>query len=64
MVYKVIGIMSGSSLDGMDIVFTELQEQAGKWNMKLIIQNVSLMIKNGIKNCSDAVVFQQKNIFY
>ncbi|MEP6844966.1 MAG: anhydro-N-acetylmuramic acid kinase [Panacibacter sp.] len=31
MIYRVIGLMSGSSLDGIDIVFTELEERAGKW---------------------------------
>ena len=36
MVYKVIGLMSGSSLDGLDIVFTELQETAGKWHYEII----------------------------
>lgn len=36
MLYKVIGLMSGSSLDGLDIVFTELQETAGKWNYEII----------------------------
>lgn len=35
MVYKVIGIMSGSSLDGLDIVFTELQEKTGRWNYEI-----------------------------
>ena len=36
MVYKVMGLMSGSSLDGLDIVFTELQEVAGKWHYEII----------------------------
>ncbi|KAA9041483.1 anhydro-N-acetylmuramic acid kinase [Ginsengibacter hankyongi] len=36
MVYKVIGIMSGSSLDGIDIVFTELQDQGGTWHYEIM----------------------------
>jgi anhydro-N-acetylmuramic acid kinase len=35
MIYKVIGVMSGSSLDGLDIVFTELQETGSKWNYEI-----------------------------
>jgi len=35
MVYKAIGLMSGSSLDGLDIVFTELSEQRGKWGYEI-----------------------------
>ena len=35
MVYRVIGTMSGSSLDGLDIAFVELQESSGKWNFEL-----------------------------
>lgn len=31
MVYKVIGIMSGSSLDGLDIALVHLRETAGNW---------------------------------
>ena len=36
MVYRAIGLMSGSSLDGLDIAFVELQEQAGKWNYEIV----------------------------
>jgi anhydro-N-acetylmuramic acid kinase len=36
MTYRVIGLMSGSSLDGLDIVFTELTENSGKWSFDII----------------------------
>lgn len=35
MVYRVIGTMSGSSLDGLDIVFVELEETSGKWKYNI-----------------------------
>jgi anhydro-N-acetylmuramic acid kinase len=36
MVYHVIGVMSGSSLDGLDIAFVELEEQGGSWQHKIL----------------------------
>jgi anhydro-N-acetylmuramic acid kinase len=35
MVYRAIGIVSGSSLNGLDIAFVELQETTGKWTAEI-----------------------------
>jgi anhydro-N-acetylmuramic acid kinase len=35
MVYRAIGIMSGSSLDGLDIAYAFFQENAGQWSYEL-----------------------------
>lgn len=35
MEYKVIGLMSGSSLDGLDIVYTLLDETRGQWKFDI-----------------------------
>ncbi|WP_026259921.1 anhydro-N-acetylmuramic acid kinase [Segetibacter koreensis] len=35
MLYRVIGIMSGSSLDGLDIAFAEFEESRSKWSFEI-----------------------------
>lgn len=35
MLYRVIGIMSGSSLDGLDIAFIEFEETGRKWSYEI-----------------------------
>ena len=36
MVYRVLGLMSGSSLDGLDLCYAHLQEASGKWTYDII----------------------------
>ncbi|MES2430726.1 MAG: anhydro-N-acetylmuramic acid kinase [Bacteroidota bacterium] len=35
MIYRAIGIMSGSSLDGLDIAYVILEETGGKWSFEI-----------------------------
>jgi anhydro-N-acetylmuramic acid kinase len=35
MVYKAIGLMSGSSMDGLDIAYVHLHETGGKWSVEI-----------------------------
>lgn len=36
MIYKVIGLMSGSSLDGLDIAYVQLDEVRGQWSFEIL----------------------------
>lgn len=36
MIYRAIGLMSGSSLDGLDLACVEFTEQAGKWSFEIM----------------------------
>lgn len=55
MVYKVIGLMSGSSLDGLDIAFVELQENGGKWNYEILLADCLEYDKAWIEKLKNSV---------
>lgn len=48
MVYKVIGTMSGSSLDGLDVVFVEVEEKGGNWSFQ-VLEADCLPFENDLK---------------
>ena len=48
MVYKVIGSMSGSSLDGLDLVFVEIEEKGGNWSFQ-VLQADCMPFENELK---------------
>jgi anhydro-N-acetylmuramic acid kinase len=54
MIYRAIGIMSGSSLDGLDIVFTELTETGGKWEYQILAADCLQYKDEWIKRLSNA----------
>jgi anhydro-N-acetylmuramic acid kinase len=55
MIYRAIGLMSGSSLDGLDIAFTEFVESGGKWTYQVLCSECipyDRLWKDRLKNAS------------
>ncbi|MGI8951609.1 MAG: anhydro-N-acetylmuramic acid kinase [Chitinophagaceae bacterium] len=55
MIYRVIGTMSGSSLDGLDIVFAELEESGGKWSYEIKAAACYLYDENWMSKLQNAI---------
>src|SRR5688500_5710804 len=55
MIYRAIGLMSGSSLDGLDIVFTEINENGGKWSYEIIHADCYAYNKEWIDRLKNAI---------
>ncbi|MCW3074367.1 MAG: hypothetical protein JWP69_1436 [Flaviaesturariibacter sp.] len=55
MTYRAIGLMSGSSLDGLDIVFAELIETAGSWSYEIIAADCHPYNKDWTERLKNAV---------
>ncbi|MBC7947169.1 MAG: anhydro-N-acetylmuramic acid kinase [Chitinophagaceae bacterium] len=55
MIYRTIGLMSGSSLDGLDIAFVEFQENGGKWQYEILHADCYAYPDEWIKKLTDAI---------
>jgi anhydro-N-acetylmuramic acid kinase len=55
MVYRAIGLMSGSSLDGLDIAFVEFQEQGGKWTYEILQADCYAYTSEWVAKLRDAI---------
>jgi anhydro-N-acetylmuramic acid kinase len=55
MVYKVMGLMSGSSLDGLDLVYTELHENRGEWNFEIVAADCYAYSQEWQEKLKDAI---------
>jgi anhydro-N-acetylmuramic acid kinase len=55
MIYRAIGLMSGSSLDGLDIVFAEIHENGGKWSYEIIHADCYAYTEDWINRLKNAI---------
>jgi anhydro-N-acetylmuramic acid kinase len=55
MVYKAIGLMSGSSLDGLDIAYVEFHENAGKWSYDILRSGCYPYSEEWVKRLKNAI---------
>jgi len=54
MVYRAIGIMSGSSLDGLDIVFASFEESRGIWSYNIMAADTYEYSKEWLRKLQQA----------
>lgn len=61
MLYRVIGVMSGSSLDGLDIAFVELHANSGKWDFDIIKAETVPYSGEWVEKLRNAIHLDTKN---
>jgi anhydro-N-acetylmuramic acid kinase len=60
MVYRAIGLMSGSSLDGLDIACAEFREQGGKWEFDVLATDCIPYAESWKKRLEEAISLPAK----
>jgi len=63
MVYYVIGLMSGSSLDGLDIAYVQLTEIRGQWSYEIEETACMPYPEEWVKKLSDAASLNAPELF-
>jgi anhydro-N-acetylmuramic acid kinase len=63
MQYRAVGLMSGSSLDGLDIVYAELEETGGEWSYDINAATCIEYNDEWIKNLKAAPQLSAYNYF-
>lgn len=61
MFYRAIGLMSGSSLDGLDIVFAEFQQQGGKWSYEILEADCYAYPEEWVQHLQQAIYLGAKD---
>lgn len=61
MVYRAIGLMSGSSLDGLDIVFAEFHESSGAWKHTVIAAATAPYTDEWVEKLRDAISLSSRD---
>ena len=59
--YNAVGIMSGSSMDGLDIAFVRFSEHKGKWAFNIVHAETKAISNSWIKKLSNATALNAKD---
>jgi anhydro-N-acetylmuramic acid kinase len=61
MVYRALGLMSGSSLDGLDLCYVHLQETSGKWRYEIVRADCYAYPKHWMDKLKNAIDLSAKD---
>lgn len=60
--YKVIGVMSGTSLDGIDLAAVEFSVLDHKWSFKILEKETISYTENWVNQLKEAVAFSEEKL--
>ena len=60
--YQVLGVMSGTSLDGLDMAFCEFVEEQGKWVFEIIAADMVPYASQWVNDLKNAICLDEKGL--